>query len=151
MRQLTLARRASLKLCMSRNPKPPSLLDFTIVFHATRAIPRSPAFGSHQKCVRADWILLQRDCGSLKHCIVWFGIASSTDFRRVILPTGDKYLVAYLTVLCRILSTMEVNRSRTEPWFKICFSSDKLSWASFRFQTVYHSSSRPVQLGNPLL
>lgn len=73
---------------MSLKPKPPSILDFKIVSHDISDIPCTPAFGSHQKRVRADWILLHSDWGSLKHCIVWLGMAANTALMRVFLQVN---------------------------------------------------------------
>ena len=111
IRQLTLARRASLKLWISRTPSPPSPLDFIIVFQEIRDIPRVPAFGSHQNRVKADCIRLQSERGSLKHCIVWFGMADKTALRSTSFPAGDRCLVYNATALCLILSTKDENRS----------------------------------------
>lgn len=76
--QLIFASIASLKHCMSLNPRPPSSLDLIIVFQETHAIFLSSGLSSHQKRVNIDWILLQRDTGSLKQLIVWLGIAERT-------------------------------------------------------------------------
>lgn len=47
---------------------------------------------SHLNLVSIDCILLQRQIGSLKHDIVYEGIADNTDLRMICLPANDKNL-----------------------------------------------------------
>ena len=93
------------------NPNPPSFFDFVIVSQAIQDIFFVHVLESHQKRVSTDWILLQREVGSLKHCIAWLGIGDSTLLRRVIFPTVERNMLVQPLALCLILSTMDVNRS----------------------------------------
>lgn len=111
IRQLSLARSASLKHWISRNPKPPSFFDLVIVFEAIHDIFFSPVLESHQKRVNTDWILLHRDNGSLKHCIAWLGMGDSTLFNNVIFPAEDRNRFFHPFARCLILSTIKEKRS----------------------------------------
>ena len=66
IRQLTFASKASLKFVISLNPSSLSFLVLAIFDQAIQHIFFLSADESHQKCVRADWIILQREVGSLK-------------------------------------------------------------------------------------
>lgn len=109
--QLSFTSIASLKHCMPINPRPPSSLDLIIVFQDTHDIFLSSGLASHQKRVKTDWILLQRETGSLKQLILWLGIDERTLLRSVSFPAADNCLEDQLMALCRILSTMPVKVS----------------------------------------
>lgn len=96
---------------MSQKPKPHSFFGFVSFTQDVQHIFLLLSFPSHQKRVKADWILLHRLTGSSKQDIVCVGEADSTDFKIVIFPALDKYRLDQLAACCRILSTKEVNRS----------------------------------------
>lgn len=111
IRQLSLARRASLKHWMSLKPSPPSFLDLVSVMYVTHDIFRWSGLSSHQNRVRADCILLQKDSGSIKHDIEWLSIADSTDFRSVIFPAVERKRMDHRIAFCLVLSTIPMNKS----------------------------------------
>ncbi|CAA7045268.1 unnamed protein product [Microthlaspi erraticum] len=94
IRQLSLASRASLKLWISRKPKPPEVLDFVIFVHEIQLIFCSEGVESHQKRVSADCIRLQRLTGILKHDMEYVGIAERTLLISVNLPAVESRLEA---------------------------------------------------------
>ena len=111
IRQANFASRAWLNRWISLSLNPPSALGFVSWSHATQQIFFSPSTSSHQNLVSTDWILLHRLTGSWKHDMEYVGTALRTAFNIVSLPALDSLFVDQLTTLCRILSTMEVNKS----------------------------------------
>lgn len=68
--QLTFARRASLNFGISLKPRPPTFFEFVSFDQAIQHIFCFSADESHQNLVRADWMRLQKEPGSLKQDIV---------------------------------------------------------------------------------
>ena len=110
--QLNLANRASLKVCKSVKPKPPSPLALVRFSQEIQHIFFLSMLKSHQNLVKADWIRLYREHGSLKQDMVYVGIAAKIDFSMIIFPAVVKNLVDHLKAFWRIRSTIMVNRSR---------------------------------------
>jgi hypothetical protein len=68
--QLCFANKASLKHCKSLKPSPPSPLDFVKFSQEIQHIFFLSILESHQNRVKADWMRLYREQGSLKQDIV---------------------------------------------------------------------------------
>jgi len=111
IRQLNLARTASLKLWKSLKPKPPANFAFIRVFQKTQHIFFFSIESSHQNLVKADWILLYNDPVSLKHDIVYAGIDARTDFNMMTFPAAERNLEDQLHARCLIRSTIMLNKS----------------------------------------
>lgn len=88
--QLSLPKKASLKLSKSSKPKPPFPFGCANLFHETQAIFFFPVLSSHRKRVTADWIRLIKDMGSLKQVMAWEGIGERMLFSITNFPAEDK-------------------------------------------------------------
>ena len=97
---------------MSLNSSPPWSFGRVSVDQAIQAIFLLPLSLSHQKRVKAVWILWHRDTGSMKHDIVWDGIGKSTLFSIVIFPAVDRKRFDHPFAFWVILSTIDEKRSR---------------------------------------
>ena len=110
--QPIFASKASLKVSMSRNPRPPAYFGIAIVSHETQHIFFFSGLASHQNRVSNDCICLHKDIGSLKHDIAWHGIAERTDLSITCLPAPERNLAVQLWDFCLILSRIDANISR---------------------------------------
>lgn len=88
--QACLARRAKLKLSISRNPIPPSDFGRHRRAHDIHEMPLE-LFEPHQYLLMIFSTSSKMVLGSLKHDITYVGIACKTDFINTSLPACDKF------------------------------------------------------------
>lgn len=103
--QLSLAKKASLKLWISLKSRPPCSLGLLSFFHAIHTIFLLSIRSSHKKRVSTDWILWHRDIGA------WERTADMTLLSIVIFHVVDKNLFDQPLAFYRMWSTIEDKRS----------------------------------------